>query len=204
MVMNSCNRFGYIDGYRIRMWDDGLVGLERNQRHNSLVAGRRLVSLSDCRRRLVSLLGFQWWHMKLGVLGFIIFALGTTDCFIVLVCYLFGRVRSLLLIDVQCLERFWFIGYGVAGFSFKNSLRGLDYLIVSDTVRERVVSLVSSNQDQLLIGWRGLYYDAYAMRAEVFFSNQEDSGCWFFSETNWFQVGVGGFAYKMCGFGGFL
>ena len=46
------------------------------------------------------------------------------------------------------------------------------------------------------------YYDAYAMRAEVFFSNQEDSGCWFFSETNWFQVGVGGFAYKMCGFGG--
>uniref|UniRef100_A0A0D2ZRR0 Zinc knuckle CX2CX4HX4C domain-containing protein n=1 Tax=Brassica oleracea var. oleracea TaxID=109376 RepID=A0A0D2ZRR0_BRAOL len=188
------------NGYRIRMWDDGLVGLERNQRHNSLVAGRRLVSLSDCRRRLVSLLGFQWWHMKLGVLGFIIFALGTTDCFIVLVCYLFGRVRSLLLIDVQCLERFWFIGYGVAGFSFKNSLRGLDYLIVSDTVRERVVSLVSSNQDQLLIGWRGLYYDAYAMRAEVFFSNQEDSGCWFFSETNWFQVGVGGFAYKMCGF----
>ncbi|CAG7889960.1 unnamed protein product [Brassica rapa] len=112
------------------MWDNGIIGMKWNQRYSGLVVRRsRMLSSLGLKNVLV-----QWWQMQLGVLGFVILATVINDCpinqllffyhyivgikwnVLVLVCCHLGRVRPILLIYAQCSERFWFTGYGFAGF----------------------------------------------------------------------------------------
>lgn len=130
MVTCICNRLDHLCGYRNMMWDNGIIGMKWNQRYSGLVVRRsRMLSSLGLKNVLV-----QWWQMQLGVLGFVILATVINDCpinqllffyhyivgikwnVLVLVCCHLGRVRPILLIYAQCSERFWFTGYGFAGF----------------------------------------------------------------------------------------
>lgn len=71
-----CNRIGYFDGYWIRI---EFVGLEWKQLSSSFMGEWCLISLSNNRKWLGSLLVCQWWHLKLGVLDCVFLALGILD-----------------------------------------------------------------------------------------------------------------------------
>lgn len=132
--------------------------------------------------------------MQLGVLGFVISETVINDCpinqllffyhyivgtkwnVLVLVCCHLGRVRPILLIFAQCSERFWFTGYGFAGFFFRDILGSMDYPLICATVWERCLSLVSSNHDQIQSGWRGSNYDTREMRDDSFSQSKEIVG----------------------------
>ena len=58
-------------------------------------------------------------------------------------------------------------------------------------VREVFGSLVSLNQDQSQLGWKGLYCYIYAMRGDGFLPHQGDSGEWYFGQINWLEKEIG-------------
>ena len=187
MVMCLCLRFEYIYGCGSRIWDIGIVGMARNKRYSSLGVGRySLVSLIGCRNLLI-----QWWHIKLGDCVFLLLAFVIMDYPIASVCCCWGRVISIYIIYVPCSGKCWCIRYGAADFFVKNSLRGVDWPFIYVMVREVFGLLVSLNQDQSQLRWKGLYCYIYAMRGDGFLPHQGDSGEWYFGQINWLEKEIG-------------
>ncbi|CAF2063402.1 unnamed protein product [Brassica oleracea var. botrytis] len=187
MVMCLCLRFEYIYGCGSRIWDIGIVGMARNKRYSSLRVGRNsLVSLIGCRNLLI-----QWWHITLGDCVFLLLAFVIMDYPIVSVCCCWGRVSSIYIIYVPCSGKYWCIRYGAADFFVKNSLRGVDWPFIYVMVREVFGLLVSLNQDQSQLRWKGLYCYIYAMRGDGFLPHQGDSGEWYFGQINWLEKEIG-------------
>ncbi|KAH0898134.1 hypothetical protein HID58_047702, partial [Brassica napus] len=164
MVLCLCLRFEYIYGCVSGIWDIGIVGMARNTRYSSLGVGRNSPEIV-----------------------FLLLAFVIMDYPIASVFCCWGRVSSIYIIYVPCSGKCWCIRYGAADFFVKNSLRGVDWPFIYDMVREVFGSLVSLNQDQSQLRWKGLYCYIYAMRGDGFLPHQGDSGDWYFGQINWLE-----------------